>query len=64
MVKEKKTSARVRILLQDVIELRQNSWRKRNGPETTESSIQNKIPECPVIDNNDINFLSLKSLLS
>ena len=63
-MKEKKTSARVRILLQDVIELRQNSWRKRNGPETMESSIQNKIPECPVIDNNDINFLSLKSLLS
>ena len=59
-MKEKKTSARVRILLQDVIELRQNSWRKR----TMESSIQNKIPECPVIDNNDINFLSLKSLLS
>ena len=55
LVREKKTSARVRILLQDVIELRnrkswRKGWRKKNGPETTESGIQNKIPQCPVID--------------
>merc|ERR1712241_678724 len=36
-VEEKKTSARVRFLMQDVIELRQNGWRKRRedaGPKT------------------------------
>ena len=36
-VDEKKTSARVRFLMQDVIELRQNGWRKRRedaGPKT------------------------------
>ena len=36
-VEEKKTSARVRFLMQDVIELKQNGWRKRRedaGPKT------------------------------
>lgn len=36
-VEEKKTSARVRFLMQDVIELRQNGWKKRRedaGPKT------------------------------
>ena len=36
-VDEKKTSARVRFLMQDVIELRQNGWKKRRedaGPKT------------------------------
>ena len=36
-MEEKKTSARVRFLMQDVIELKQNGWRKRRedaGPKT------------------------------
>ena len=37
LVEQKKTSARVRFLMQDVIELRQNGWKKRRedaGPKT------------------------------
>ena len=44
LVSERKTSARVRFLIQDVIELRENNWRKRRedaGPKTIDQ-IQNR----------------------